>query len=586
MVEQNRSGVYTQFVYSPTGFKMQIMSGQSATKLLVPLPGGGEVVYNASGMFYYHSDHLGSFRFGSSYTNRNMYFDLAYAPFGETYATSGSTDPAFTGQRQDTVSGLYDFPAREYSIQGRWPSPDPAGLAEVDPTNPQSWNRYAYVMNNPLAYIDPTGLCNKQVGPACADPDNPYPGGGFSDGFNGGCYLNDAEVDCGLLGIVMASPGGYTAQCPNNNCGPYPASNGTLYPIKLTADGFGYVNPNNGDTFSDGSELGLPNLGAAQRPPNLPLGTPRKYWGPFLQGYKTALKDLKRGGCGAFFGGLGPDVMSLTTYRFLDLGSPTTGARTLSATDVRPIEVNRDNSIGLRASKMMQEAHSTKRNHSGSSMRAISSLLALLFSAVLGFCPSSAAPGSPSADTGITLKVAVTKQEACAGDSNVYTEVLTLTTHYMNTSDRPIYLFEGTQTNVGILIAKTPADLAAGNYEARSQSDVFPANGEQYLLGQNPIVGRTRALLSPGRSLRGSSTAAIVVSKPGRKSAAGTIDPGEHWVIFEMLVKSQDPRTSSGTPKQGAPQWITVLSAPTRVQIPSTPLLRGCSVKSGKPVTP
>src|ERR1700746_1876814 len=87
-----------------------------------------------------------------------MYLDIAYAPFGEPYAQSGTADPSFTGQRQDTVSGLYDFPAREYSIQGRWPSPDPAGLAAVDPTNPQSWNRYANVYNNPLLFIDPFGL--------------------------------------------------------------------------------------------------------------------------------------------------------------------------------------------------------------------------------------------------------------------------------------------------------------------------------------------------------------------------------------------------------------------------------------------
>jgi len=37
----------------------------------------------------------------------------------------------------------------------RWMSPDPrAG----DITNPQSWNRYAYVANNPSTLIDPKGL--------------------------------------------------------------------------------------------------------------------------------------------------------------------------------------------------------------------------------------------------------------------------------------------------------------------------------------------------------------------------------------------------------------------------------------------
>lgn len=56
-------------------------------------------------------------------------------------------------------SGLDDFLFRRYSsTQSRWISPDPAGLAAVDPTNPQSWNRYAYVMNNPLGFVDPLGL--------------------------------------------------------------------------------------------------------------------------------------------------------------------------------------------------------------------------------------------------------------------------------------------------------------------------------------------------------------------------------------------------------------------------------------------
>jgi hypothetical protein len=39
--------------------------------------------------------------------------------------------------------------------EGRWLSPDPAG---GDVTNPQSLNRYAYVMNNPTTFVDPLGL--------------------------------------------------------------------------------------------------------------------------------------------------------------------------------------------------------------------------------------------------------------------------------------------------------------------------------------------------------------------------------------------------------------------------------------------
>ena len=58
---------------------------------------------------------------------------------------------------QTTSSNVYDFPARAYGIQGRWPSPDPAGLAAVSPAFPQSGNRYAYVTNNPLSFNDPTG---------------------------------------------------------------------------------------------------------------------------------------------------------------------------------------------------------------------------------------------------------------------------------------------------------------------------------------------------------------------------------------------------------------------------------------------
>jgi RHS repeat-associated protein len=167
MVEQNRNGSYTQIVYAPNGGKLALMNGQSLQKAFMPLPGGGTAVYNSTGLAYYrHPDWLGSSRLATP-PSRTVYGYTGYAPFGENYEGQGSTDLSFTGQNQDTVSGtltntspgLYDFPYREYDpAQGRWISPDPAGSAAVDPTNPQSWNRYSYVMNNPLANIDPTGL--------------------------------------------------------------------------------------------------------------------------------------------------------------------------------------------------------------------------------------------------------------------------------------------------------------------------------------------------------------------------------------------------------------------------------------------
>ncbi|MBV9265369.1 MAG: hypothetical protein JO061_04290 [Acidobacteriaceae bacterium] len=48
--------------------------------------------------------------------------------------------------------------------QGRWTSSDLAGVAAVDPTDPQTWNGYAYVRNNPLALTDPTGMDTNYAG--------------------------------------------------------------------------------------------------------------------------------------------------------------------------------------------------------------------------------------------------------------------------------------------------------------------------------------------------------------------------------------------------------------------------------------
>lgn len=155
---------YTQILSSPAGGKLALMNGQTLGRADIPTLAGGEAVYGPSGLSYYrHSDWLGSSRLVSSPTP-GFVWDGEYAPFGEVYneSTVNGAYHSFTGQKEDTVAGFDDFLFREYSAaqQGRWISPDPAGLAAVDITDPQSWNRYAYLTNNPLNAIDPLGLCN------------------------------------------------------------------------------------------------------------------------------------------------------------------------------------------------------------------------------------------------------------------------------------------------------------------------------------------------------------------------------------------------------------------------------------------
>jgi RHS repeat-associated protein len=118
-------------------------------------------------------------------------FDTAYTPFGEAYALSGSADLYFTGENQDLNNDEYDFPYRQYhAAQGRWVSPDPAGQAAVDPTLPQSWNRYVYVSDNPLTSIDPLGLWLTQIGNCLYDTVGVYVDGEYqgTDTQFAGCF--------------------------------------------------------------------------------------------------------------------------------------------------------------------------------------------------------------------------------------------------------------------------------------------------------------------------------------------------------------------------------------------------------------
>lgn len=107
-------------------------------------------------MTYMHQDHLGSSTASTDALGVRL-GGMDYRPFGLENSSWGTfTDKyRYTGQEKDFSTGLYNYDARLYDpIIGRFISAD---TIIPDLLNPQSLNRYAYCLNNPLAYTDPTG---------------------------------------------------------------------------------------------------------------------------------------------------------------------------------------------------------------------------------------------------------------------------------------------------------------------------------------------------------------------------------------------------------------------------------------------
>lgn len=103
---------------------------------------------------YLLEDHLGSASVvvnssGVEVDRRN------YDPFGGGVDIEGSVTRGFTGHEHDEELGLINMRGRLYDpTLGQFIQPDPF----VTTLNPRGLNRYAYVLNNPLIYVDPTGF--------------------------------------------------------------------------------------------------------------------------------------------------------------------------------------------------------------------------------------------------------------------------------------------------------------------------------------------------------------------------------------------------------------------------------------------
>jgi RHS repeat-associated protein len=104
----------------------------------------------------------------------------------------------FSGDEHDSESNLEHTWFRQLSTtQGRWLTPDPY-MGSMDPTNPQSLNRYAYVMNDPMDAVDPLGLTDCPQGKTCVPPPKLPPGNPGN-----GCAPGDATCGGDVFGARL-----------------------------------------------------------------------------------------------------------------------------------------------------------------------------------------------------------------------------------------------------------------------------------------------------------------------------------------------------------------------------------------------
>jgi RHS repeat-associated protein len=167
------------YIYDSGGQRVRRITSSGTLDYLYDLAGHAITEITGSGSptrgeVYASDRHLASYQSGTTYFDHTdwinnerlrttvagtTFSNWTSLPFGEGSSTPNPGPLHFTGQVRDTETGLDYFGARYYgSNAGRFMSPDPSGLLAQRPANPQSWNLYAYAMNNPVINIDPNGL--------------------------------------------------------------------------------------------------------------------------------------------------------------------------------------------------------------------------------------------------------------------------------------------------------------------------------------------------------------------------------------------------------------------------------------------
>jgi RHS repeat-associated protein len=120
---------------------------------------------------HFDLDHLGSVRLITNSSGAQVGLHLYY-PFGKEQAALQEAERMkFTGHERDLANPAGDGDDLDY-VHARHYSPLTGRFLSLDrvlgnPQVPQSWNRYTYVIDNPLNYIDPDGnvIFNPRLAP-------------------------------------------------------------------------------------------------------------------------------------------------------------------------------------------------------------------------------------------------------------------------------------------------------------------------------------------------------------------------------------------------------------------------------------
>ena len=120
---------------------------------------GQRLNMGGSSAYIDHSDAVGSTTMETDPAG-GIQWDMTYYPWGQIWQQTGTRQTGvYAGLDWRVNDPLIPSATRELSpALGRWMTPDPGGRNVVKLDDPQTWNMYAYVGNNPTTLNDPGGL--------------------------------------------------------------------------------------------------------------------------------------------------------------------------------------------------------------------------------------------------------------------------------------------------------------------------------------------------------------------------------------------------------------------------------------------